>query len=145
MRIYLRNLYKQFRKCGMDAHRALDAARTYKQFQRLETEGLVRLRAEPEDDNYFDVYGEPDGYTDIHGRRVSAEQAKQDIIDSIERDGCWYCVSEWFDGQEWQHADSIGMCSGYNNALSPFDNWYIPDLMQGAIDAVENNAVAAAI
>ena len=37
-------------------------------------------------------------------------------------------------GDEWQHADSIGMCC-YRDPLDPFENCYVVDLMKSAIDA----------
>lgn len=138
--------YALARKAGWRAHEALYAARAIADFESL-GEDAVRLRAEPEDENYFDVYGEPEGYTDIHGRHVSPEQERKNIERSIERDGCWYVFSEWFDGDEWQQADGVGMCAGYNDPLSPFENWYIPDLMRAAVNAYREHVedMAAAV
>lgn len=96
-----------------------------------ERAGLVRLRAEHEEENYFDVYGEPEGYED-----VSPEQERKDIERSIELYGCYYIVSEYFDGDKWRRADSIGMCAGYKNPLSPEENCYVPDLMRSALDLI---------
>jgi hypothetical protein len=128
--------YRQARKLGYTAKDALRIAKIVERFQWLEYEDRVRLRYEDEDESYFDVYGEPDGYTDIYGRRISAEQAKQQIIDSIERNGNYWITSEVYnpETEEWEHADSIGMCSGYNNVLDPLENCYVPDLMAAAID-----------
>lgn len=129
--------YQQFRKAGHDAKSALQNAKIYEQWLILEDE-TVRLRALPEEESYFDVYGKPDGYVNQFGRRVSAEQERKEICETIERDGCWCVFSEYFDGEKWQYADSVGMCTGYNNPISPFQNWYVPDLMQAAIEAAEN-------
>lgn len=93
-------------------------------------------------ENYFDVYGEPDGYTDIFGKWHSPEQERKEIEESIDRLGCWYVFSEYFDGEEWQRSDGVGMCSGYRNPVCPFQNCYVPDLMEAAIDALENLALA---
>lgn len=54
---------------------ALSSARTLAEFERAQADGIVRIRAEHEQENYFDVYGKPEAYTDGHGRRVSAQDA----------------------------------------------------------------------
>ena len=49
-----------------------------KQFAELEAKGLVRLRAEQEQDDYFDAMG------------VSDDPAMDaELRQTIERDGCW--------------------------------------------------------
>lgn len=126
--------YLRFRECGMSAIHALSAAKTLLKWEAMEFDDRVRLRAEHEQENYFSVYGEPDGYENAQGHQVSAEQERKELCESFERDGLWCIVAEYFDGEEWQMADSIGMCAGYKNPLDPFQNWYVPDLMQSAID-----------
>lgn len=129
--------YLQFRASGYSASHALHGAKAKLAFEALERRELVRLRAEPEEENYFDVYGEPEGYEGANGRRVSAEQERKETCELLERDGCWHVVAEYFDGQRWQHADSIGMNTGYKNVLSPFENCYVPDLMASAVEMAE--------
>ena len=97
---------------------------TIETFRALESDGLVRLRAFPETDSWFDVYGEPD----------SAHE-RQEIIDQIDRNGCWLVVSEFYADGQWHHADSIGMCV-YNRPLDPAENCYVEDLMKSAIDGL---------
>lgn len=117
-------LYGKFRtKGGMDAKAALRAAKILERWQAAECGehdepeiGSVRLVCEPEDEPY-DAGDCRDAYTNIYGRRVSAE---------------------YFDGEDWQSADSIGGCAGYEDVLSPFENWYVVDLMDSALDAVEH-------
>ena len=144
MNAELLNLYarcrreKPFMLVGHDADCSLRAARTILAFRELEHRGLVRLRAEPEHENYFDVYGEPEAYINAQGHEVSAEKAKEEMIATLDRDGLYWVVSEWFDGDEWQHADSIGMCC-YRDPLNPFENCYVVQLMQGAIDACKEH------
>ena len=122
--------YRQFRgKGGMGARKAVRAARILAKWEEL-GEGCVRMRAEAEEESYMDSYGEPEGYVDGNGRRVSVAQARKELVELIERDGCWRTVSEYFDGQEWQHADSCGMHTGYKDVLSPFENWYVVDEME---------------
>jgi hypothetical protein len=102
--------------------------------------GSVRLRALPEEESYFDVYGKPDGYIDIYGRRVTAEEERERIEELIERDGCWCVVVEYLDPHtlQWEHAGSVGLCVGYDDVLSPYCNMYIPDLMREALDAMHD-------
>jgi hypothetical protein len=104
---------------------ALSSARTLAQWREFEAAGLVRLRAVAEEENYFDVYGKPDD-----------EREYKAICEQLERDGVWQCRSQYWDGSKWVTADSIGMCAGYNDPLSPFENSYIPDLMSAALENV---------
>ena len=102
-------------------------------FRAFESDGLVRLRAFPETESYFDVYGEPD----------DANQ-RQKIIDQIDLNGCWLVESEFYADGQWHHADSIGMCV-YARPLDPTENWYIEDLMRAAIEALEMQSTEGAM
>lgn len=74
----LSDYYKQARAAA--GYRAQLALRTAKILERWNAAGdNVRLLAEPEEENYYDVYRLPEAYTDGHGRRVSAEQAREEI------------------------------------------------------------------
>lgn len=77
-------------------------------------DGRARICVEPEEENYFDVYGEPEGYTDADGNEVTPEQEREDIIDLIERDGLWYYFAQVRCPQcgNWETVDSIGMVIG---------------------------------
>lgn len=118
---------------GKDAEQALRNARTLERWNELEEQGRVRLRAEPEEEGYFDTYGEP----------YNAKE-RQAIIDQIEMNGCFRVISEYKESceacghDEWCHADSIGMCI-YNDPLSPFENCYVIDLMASAIEQADQN------
>lgn len=74
-----------------------------------------------------------------NGHPISEEQARKDMVEILNRDGVWRTVSEWFDGEEWQQADSCGMHAGYENPLDPFENCYVIDEMQSALDALEKH------
>lgn len=134
-----RKAYESFRRAGYPASHAHHAAKALAEFSALERQGLVRLIAEPEQENYFDVYGEPEGYTDVNGRWHSPEQERQELCESLDRLGCWYISAEWRerddDDCEWQLADAVGMNAGYSDPLSPLENWYVPDLMRSAVKA----------
>jgi len=113
---------------------ALDNARTLLRWEALEADGLVRLRALPEDE-YFDIFGQPKGHVKIHFRRVSAEGTPSEIVEQLEDGPCWV-VAEYFYGQQWHLADSIGVCI-FDNPLSPFENYGVPGLARSAIAALK--------
>ena len=106
---------------------------TIETFRALESDGLVRLRAFPETDSWFDVYGEPD-----------SAQERQEIIDQIDLHGCWSVVSEFYADGQWHHADCIGMCV-YARPLDPTENCYVGHLMKSAIDALEMQSTEGAL
>ena len=110
---------------GRDAEMSLRSARIIARFKDLESRGVVRISSEEEQESYFSVYGEPD-----------TEKERNSILDTIERLGCVYVLTEWFDGEEWNHADSIGMCI-YEDPESPFENCYVADLMSSAIEQID--------
>lgn len=107
---------------------------TIETFRALESDGQVRLRALPETESYFDVFGEPD-----------SAQERQEIIDQIDRCGCWCVVSEFYADGRWHHADAVGMCVGYNDPLDPAENAYVEDLMRAAIGSHEMQSVGGAL
>lgn len=132
----LRREYTRFRQGGGTAKGALYCAKTVVAWREMEQAGLVRVKAEPEQESYFDVYGEPEGYEGANGRRVTAEQERKELIESFERDGLWFVTSEYFDGRTWCQADSIGMID-LPNPLCPYaSGGYVTDLMQAALDRV---------
>ena len=106
---------------------------TIETFRALESDGQVRLRALPETESYFDVFGGPD-----------SAQERQEIIDTIDLHGCWFIESEFYADGQWHHADSVGMCV-YARPLDPTENWYVEDLMRAAIDALEMQSTEGAL
>jgi len=129
-------VYRELRRAGYRPPQALASAKTVVDFREMEKRDLVRIRAEEEREKYFDVFGDPMGYTDNKGRKISAEEEEKEIIRSIETLGCWVVIAEYFDGEEWQHAESVGMCTGYNRPCSPIENCYVSDLMRSALDCL---------
>ncbi len=125
--------YADFRKIGYTAERALANAKTLAKFRDYEENGWeargIRLRAEQETESYFDVYGKPD-----------STQERDRLIDIFDRLGVWCVISEIYneDSGKWEHVDSIGMCTGYENPTSPFENDYVIDLMDAAVKAYES-------
>ena len=138
--------YRKFRGrgciVGHDAQSALQSARVVTSYLKLKEAGLVTLRASPECENYFDVYGEPEGYINAQGHHVSPEQARKEMCDILDRLGCWYVSSAVNRGcrhcgrSDWETVDGVGMCAGYENPMSPYENPYVVDLMAAAIAAV---------
>jgi len=128
-------LYRKFRSVGIggiygqNAMDCLRNARIVDEFENGEYSNNLRIIAEEESDNYFDVMG----------RNCISEKEDKRQEEIIERLGNW-CVSAQYrlsDDSDWIHADSIGMCTGYENPASPFENGYVPDLMKSAIDALK--------
>jgi len=143
MNTQLINTYKQFRAAqlggivGQDAQNCLFRAKTLIAFRELEAAGKVRIRQEAETESYWDVYGDICDFS---------EKQVKDINESIEQLGCWWVTSEVYDGceccdrGEWEHADSVGMHTGYHNPCSPFENCYVIDMMDAAIKAYNNQS-----
>lgn len=117
--------YRKFRASGNTPVQAVRSARTLTKWEALEYRGKVRIQADHENENYFDVYGEPD-----------TEQQRKDIVDAIEQHGLTYVFTEYFSNGEWHQADAIGMCI-YERPTDPFCNDYAPDLMKSAVDQYE--------
>lgn len=128
--------YQRFRAAGYSAADSLRSARIVEAFAEREDE-TVRLRAVPEDEHPFSVYGEPEGYVNQYGRRVSPEEERRETECAIERDGCWRIVSERRCEAcgAWELADSCGMFYGYQDPLDPVQNPYVVDLMASALEA----------
>lgn len=68
------------------------------------------------------------------------ERERQAEIDRIERDGVWGYVAEYWDGDQWEHADSIWGFIGGDFDSSGYDT----DLMESALDALDACLVAQA-
>lgn len=139
--------YQQFRLSGDKPAQALRSVRIAQEWSALESAGLVRFRVEDEQESYFDVYGEPEGYVNNNGRKVTAEQERAEILRSIEQNGClWLCAEFRTDeDSEWQHADSIGMLTGYQRVTDMLENSYAVDLASSAIEAYHAQAVAPSL
>ena len=116
-------IYKTFRQAGYQAHHAIHAAKTQREW---ESHGdNVRLRAEPEEENYFDAYG----------RECLSKKDDAQIEQSIENFGLWRVVAEYrcHTCGQWEHGDSIGMIIA-DDPLNPLENCYIPDLQGNTLD-----------
>lgn len=140
------DLYFDARKAGYPAAHALSTAKTVNEFSER---GDVRIEMFPEFDGYFDVHGEPDGYVDGYGRRVSAEEERKQIEESIENLGCWIVAGQILvdednpdDEKAWETIDSVGMNTGYSNPCSWRENWYVPDLMDAVLRAAKDREAA---
>jgi hypothetical protein len=103
-------------------------------------DGCVRLVIGAEDESYYDVFGEPEAYTDQYGRRVAAEDARKETDRILDRDGVWRVSAQYLDPYtlRWATADSCGMFTGYRDVTDPVENFYIPDLMQSALERMHS-------
>ena len=93
----------------------------------------VRIVAHPDgwcdlDDLLGDTFNS-DVNTDIKPEIL--ERERQHEIDRISNDGVWCLVAEYWDGEEWQCADSVGGFIGNDFSTSGYE----PDLMRSAINA----------
>ncbi len=124
-----RSLYFRFRSSGESALWSLRHARAMETFQRLEDRGRARIIAQPEEENYFDVFGREN-----ISAREDAEIARQ-----IEVGGCWVTIAQVKCSScgAWQTVNSCGMHVGYDDVLSPFDNPYVADHMLAIVDSVK--------
>lgn len=120
----LKKKYLEFRQKGWMAQEALSAARTMLKVQPFLDRGLVRLRLEPEEDNYWDVYGK-EGETEKNIRYIN---------DLIERNGLWWACTEarLTKRHPWEHGGSVGMLIGTADL-----DIYEPSLWQEALDVLD--------
>lgn len=98
----------------------------------------VRLRAEPEQDSYFDAFGEPEAYTTPNGRKVSKSEARRELAEILDRDGVYVVIAEAWDAERgaWVSAGCVGMCC-YPDPLDYRQNQYVPDLMESALNLAD--------
>ena len=88
-------------------------------------DGRARICIAPEQESYFDVFGELEGYTNDEGEFVTPEQEREDIINLIHRDGlwCYFAQVKCECCGQWETVESIGMVIG------ELDNGYREDLI----------------
>lgn len=136
--------YKRARAAGYDPTFAGRIAHTLARWNELdcghECDRLVRMVAEPENESYFGVYGEPDGYTNQNGREISAAEERAEICRQIDLNGCWYVKAQCRTSpdDDWQDADGdCGMCI-YDRPTDIFQNCYVEYMMRSALDAIDN-------
>ena len=98
---------------GHAARIALESAKTLGLWHAYEDADLVRLRAIPD--------GSPDlSWADERDMRY------------VEIHGVWVVLAEYRHADKWHVADSLGGCI-YADPLDPFENCYIPEMMDAAI------------
>lgn len=144
--------YRQQRAIGWPARQALSNAKTHEAWDELDGEivnefvsdepGTVRLKivAEQEiyDDSFIDTWD--DSLTTVGYTQMTKEQYRSWLHDKIERDGVWGMIGEFWNGQEWEHADSCFGFIGEEWRNSGYDS----DIMQAAIDAYNATLTAQA-
>lgn len=125
-------LYRRFREpspfmlVGRNAELAMSAARTLERWNTLENERLVKIEAEYDPDpdaSFYDTWE--------HLSERTRAELKERYYENC------YVVSTYYrcpHCNEWVLADSISGCAGYDNPCSPFENCYVIEMMQAAID-----------
>jgi hypothetical protein len=144
-------LYQSERKRGFRALWALSNARTRLEWDRHEVaeystgdpidpeRGNVRLRLVPDElCSLEDLEGDcfnPKANPDIPVARL--EHDRKEFRARVNREGVWGIIGEYFDGEQWQHADS---CFGF-----VADDWknsgYDTDIMRVTLDEAKNARV----
>lgn len=141
-------LYQRERTRGFQATWALSNARTRLRWEQHEVveyssgepidpkRGSVRLRLVPDETCSFEDlegdYFNPEANPDIPASRLQRD--RKDFIANVNREGVWGIIGEYFDGEQWQHADS---CFGFVG-----DDWkntgYDTDIMRATLDAARD-------
>jgi len=122
---------------GHNAELALESAKILDRWEQMEADGLVKIEAVYDDDpdpSFYDTWE--------HLSERSKEQLKQRYCEDCYIVQTYYRADAEFD---WQWADSIGGCSGYNDPTSPFENCYVIDLMESAINQLEKDTLPGLI
>lgn len=131
----LQRLYRRVRKAGVacivgeNAAISLNIARTILQFEALESAGLVEitLRDDPDPDlSYVDTW------------EHMSERSREEYKERTYHMGIYGVIGRYRPDpdHDWHVADSIWGCVGYENAASPFENCYVPDIMAQTITAL---------
>lgn len=120
-----KRIYTKFRDAGWPAAQALSNVKILAKWDRAEDAGLVRLWAEDETENYFDVYGETD-----------SEKERREICDSINNYGCLCVCGQVRDGK-WITVDSVGMIID-PHPLDPYKSPYVVDIMSATLEYLED-------
>lgn len=143
----VRKLYRDVRRNApwiapdRQASSCLEAARTLREWDALESMGLVRLQAEPDDDYRPDCdCGDPRcPYRPFERGQSETNRLRRDIeafgsvgefcLPFVDDDGYWQ------PSEDWQHGGSVWGHVGYRNVLDWRENCYIIDIMRETIDA----------
>lgn len=129
--------YRRLRDKGYPAMRAIRDARIRASFDKLESDGFVRLEIRPDmfaslEDLSGDTFNR-EANPNIQESRTAREE--KEFRDEVERDGVWGCVGEYrthTDGL-WITADSVWGFVGH----AWHDSGYDYDIMQATMDELE--------
>lgn len=119
--------YRRFRKSGMQASDAMQAARTEIQWERLASAGFVALNAVADPDYDWSDKAERERYGDdgawgVCGWYTTEPERCEDVEPSFTR-GC-----------PWTAGDAVWGHVGYRNPLDPAENWNAVYIKAATID-----------
>lgn len=132
----LAKLYRDVRKAGVacvvgeNAAISLSIAHTLQTWRALESAGYVEIQTAPEEDPDF-------SYLDTWEHL--SEQSKERIIERAYHLGVCVVFGRFRldpESDNWETADSIGDCQGYEDPADWRQNAYVPDIMARTIDAL---------
>lgn len=74
----------------------------------------IRICREWETEDYFWVYGDPDGYENGKGEWITPENERKELYDLIGREGLYiyFCQVKCPCCGQWETVDSVGMVIG---------------------------------
>lgn len=126
--------YKHQREAGWQAWISLHHAKTQKAWDEAGgyehedhgysppvEEAPVRLRWIPEDCDYDSLVGDCFTLEAFQGNERALKAGKEAFDRKLEQDGVWCLLGEYWNGEEWVLADSIGMLVGQDPSGYEFD------------------------
>lgn len=133
----LENIVRRLQSAGHQPEHVQQAARTIARFDTLERMDLVRIRVEEDQE----AYNDPDAFACYCDDPECESREGEPIRDMVNRLGAYGTIAEWrySEDDEWQHADSCWSHIGYNDPSSPYENAYVLDGMDAALDAFRDH------
>ncbi len=148
----LLQLYRRERARGFQARWALSNARTRMEWEKHEVaeyssgepsdpkRGNVRLRVVSDETcSLEDLEGDcfnPKANPDISASKLHHD--RQQFIETVNREGVWGIIGEYFDGERWQHADSCFGFVGNDWEHSGYDT----DIMRATLNEAKDARVS---
>lgn len=125
--------YRRFRANDprLSASFALGMARTITEWEVLEAQGVVKIEAE-EDSEPYDFGNLLDDMNEREAEEYKEKVLSDGVFGVVGSFKCSCCGN-------WEESDSVWSCAGYNDVLSPLENYYVPDIMAQTIEAYKKS------